>query len=206
MAKSISLNAVIEKNKVSTGVAFIMLLQIDLLNTDTGLVTETVFLANNNENITSNLNVYEALPFDYTITEEAGVGAEMSVSITDLNKIILSKINSLGGATGSEVVVRMVRSTALDDYEIEETFEVNEVSAGDFSITLGLTGPNLLRRQFPRSTQIRDRCRWRFKSAECGYVGGASTCDLSLQGANGCAAKNNTQNFGGFPALSPRGS
>jgi phage-related protein len=31
------------------------------------------------------------------------------------------------------------------------------------------------------------------------------SCDLSLQGPNGCAAHNNTQNFGGFPGLNDNG-
>lgn len=45
-----------------------------------------------------------------------------------------------------------------------------------------------------------------FYPTEYGYsfgpnIGPLETCDLTLQGPNGCAAHNNTGNFGGFPGL-----
>ena len=206
MPKSFSVLNVIEKNKLASGEAFIVLLEVRLVDTDTGLVVDTKYVANNNENITYDLNIYQAFPFDIKLTQEVDGVPEITLSAVDFQKILISEMNKLSGGTGSTVIMRVVNSGNLSaEPELEETFDVINASANDYRISLQLGAENALRRQFPTSMQMRDRCRWRYKSTECGYSGGIGSCDLSLQGANGCAAHNNTINFGGYPGLKGRG-
>lgn len=206
MPKSFSVANVIEKNKLATGEAFLVLLEIILVDTTTGGVVDTIYVVNNNENITYDLNIYQAFPFDLQLSQESGGVPEISLTATDFQKILISHMNSLSGGTGSSVIVRVVNSGNLSaEPELEETFEVIDASASDYKINVKLGAENALRKNFPRGVQMRDRCRWRYKGTECGYVGPIASCDLSLQGANGCAAHNNTLNFGGYPGLKGRG-
>lgn len=206
MPKSFSVANVIEKNKLATGEAFLVLLEIILVDTTTGGVVDTIYVVNNNENITYDLNVYQAFPFDLQLSQESGGVPEISLTATDFQKILISHMNSLSGGTGSNVIVRVVNSGNLSaEPELEETFEVIDANASDYKINVKLGAENALRKNFPRGVQMRDRCRWRYKGAECGYVGAIASCDLSLQGANGCAAHDNTLNFGGYPGLKGRG-
>lgn len=206
MPKSFSVANVIEKNKLATGEAFLVLLEIILVDTTTGGVVDTIYVVNNNENITYDLNIYQAFPFDLQLSQESGGVPEISLTATDFQKILISHMNSLSGGTGSSVIVRVVNSGNLSaEPELEETFEVIDASASDYKINVKLGAENALRKNFPRGVQMRDRCRWRYKGTECGYVGAIASCDLSLQGANGCAAHDNTLNFGGYPGLKGRG-
>lgn len=206
MAKSFSVINAIEKNKLASDNSFLVLLEIQLVDTDTGLTVDTVFVANNNEDVTYDLNVYVAFPFDITLKQEAGGVPEITMTAKDFQKILTKQIGELSGATGSKVIMRVVNTGNLTaEPELEETFDVIDSSASDFSINIKLGAENALRRRFPNSMQMRDRCRWKYKSAECGYVGALASCDLTLQGANGCGVHANSVNFGGFPGLKGRG-
>jgi len=206
MAKSFSVINAIEKNKLASDNSFLVLLEIQLVDTDTGLTVDTVFVANNNEDVTYDLNVYVAFPFDITLKQEAGGVPEITMTAKDFQKILTKQIGELSGATGSKVIMRVVNTGNLTaEPELEETFDVIDSSASDFSINIKLGAENALRRRFPNSMQMRDRCRRKYKSAECGYVGALASCDLTLQGANGCGVHANSVNFGGFPGLKGRG-
>jgi len=206
MPKSFSVVNAIEKNKIASANAWIVLLEIQFVDTDTGLVAETQFIANNNENVTFDSNIYEAFPFDIKMQHEAGGVPKVTLTAQDFQKIILSKMNMYSGATGSTVIMRIVNSDNLSaEPELEEFFEVTDSSANDYVVSFTLGAENVLARRFPNSAQMRDRCRWRYKSDDCGYVGVEVSCDLTLQGANGCAFHNNSLNFGGYPGLKGTG-
>ena len=206
MPKSFSIINAVEKNKIASANAWLVLLEIQFVDTDTGQVVETKFVVNNNENITYNANVYEAFPFDIKLKQEAGGVPEVELSAQDFQKVLLSKMNLYSGATGSTVIMRIVNSDNLSaDPELEEVFEIIDSSANDFGITFKLGAENILARRFPNSVQMRDRCRWRYKSADCAYVGVEPSCDLTLQGANGCAFHNNSLHFGGYTCLKGTG-
>jgi phage-related protein len=204
--KSLSVNTILEKNKLSSKVSFIVLLEIQVMNPDTQTIVDTIFVANNNENIVFNSETYLAFAFDISLKEEAGTMPDITITARDFQKVILTKLNQYSGASGSIIILRVVNTDNLaQGAEIEQTYELMESSANSFSVSLKLGVENSLRKVFPRRTQMRDRCAWRYKSPECGYSGGLATCDLTLQGPNGCATHNNTINYGGFPGLTSRG-
>jgi hypothetical protein len=51
----------------------------------------------------------------------------------------------------------------------------------------------------PRQTYSRERCRWVFKSDECGYAGGETSCDKRLTTCD--STMSNKSRFGGFPGM-----
>ena len=108
---------------------------------------------------------------------------------------------------GQEARVMLVRwedapnGTPLVDY----SFEVLSLEASPLAVTARCGRYNLNRQPFPLGRFRRNFCRWRYKSAECGYGGGLASCSKLLDGDNGCEAHDNEERFGGFPGL-PRGS
>jgi hypothetical protein len=69
-----------------------------------------------------------------------------------------------------------------------------------------------LRRAFPNGQYVKGHCMWRFNTpamqavadpagAQCGYIGALATCDLTLNGANGCRFHNNEQRMGACPGI-----
>ncbi len=205
-SKSFSILNAIEKNKLASSVSFLVLMEIQLVDTDTGATTETVYVANNNEDITYQSNIYVAFPFSLKMTQEAGATPKITMSATDFQKVLATKMALLSGATGSKVIMRIVASDNLTaDPELEEVFEVIDSGYNDYTINVQLGAEDPLRKRFPRGIQMRDRCRWRYLSPECGYVGAEPSCDLTLQGPNGCSFHDNDINFGGYPGLKGRG-
>lgn len=204
--RALSVASIIEKNKLASGVPFVLLAKIEIFDSTSQTFVETVYVANNTESVVFAGQTYVAFPFTIELRYEAGAIPDISMSAVDFQKVLLGKLNAYGGATGSRVTIVIANTGNLSaGAEIEEVFEVTSASASEWKITLRLGAESVISRQFPARTQMKDRCSWRYKSAECGYTGGLASCDLSLQGANGCAAHNNTINFGGFPAIQNRG-
>ncbi len=75
---------------------------------------------------------------------------------------------------------------------------VLDVKGDDTYVTLAIGNFNPDGAQIPGSRFSRTRCRWRFKSVECGYTAGLTTCDKSIQE---CEIRNNRERYGGFPGL-----
>jgi|SRR5210317_159659 len=206
MPNSFSILNAVEKNQLASGNAFLVLLEIQLVDSTTNQVVDTIYVVNNNEDVVYNLQTYTAFPFDLKLSKDANGIPEVTLGATDYQKILLTQLNALQGATGSTVIMRVVNSGNLTaDPEMEEIFDVVAANANDFKISIKLGAENPLQRRFPQMLQMRDRCRWHYKSAECGYTGPITTCDLSLQGTNGCSAHGNSHRFGGFPGLKGRG-
>jgi phage-related protein len=206
MPTSFSILNAIEKNQLASGNAFLVLLEIQLVDSTTNQIVDTVYVVNNNEDVVYKLQTYTAFPFDVQLSKDANGIPEVTLNATDYQKTLLTQLNALQGATGSIVIMRVVNSGNLSaDPEMEEWFDVVGSNANDFKISIKLGAENPLQRRFPAMLQMRDRCRWHYKSAECGYTGPITSCSLTLQGANGCSVHNNSIRYGGFPGLKGRG-
>jgi len=200
--KSFSVATVAEKNKVFSDVAFVITLDIKVINPITKLLVEEIHLVRNNEDMNYMGNTYIATPFEIEFGSESGGVPEVSLTIPDYSRAIQARMQAYGGGVGFEVDMMIVNTGNLDqEPENIEWFEVITATASNYSTSWTLGTSNSLLSPFPKRRQYRDRCSWRFKSVECAYSGGASTCDLSLQGPNGCSSKSNEKNFGGFPGL-----
>lgn len=208
MPKSLSIASVIEKNRLSSDVPFLVCIDIQVIDPITSAFVEMLHLVRNSENITFNGFEYQALMFDINLKSEAGSQSPVSLTVTDYTKALQGRMQAYGGGVGFKVTVMVVNAGALNQPpEVIEDFEVVGASASDYVSTFDLGVESALSKTFPRRRQTRDFCQWRYKDPNtCGYTGALPKCDLSLQGTNGCAAHTNTIRFGAYPGISSNGA
>lgn len=205
MPRTIPIATAIEKNRLSSNTPFLVLLDVEVVDPDTGAVVETLRVAKNDEPVVYRGATYTAANFTLEVKSEAGALAQVQLLFVDYTRDLQARMQAYGGGVGFKVTMTVVNAAALADApEIQEFFEVTNATASDYSASFTLGAESGLAKIFPRRRQMRDYCAWRYKGAECGYAGGLASCDLTLQGTNGCAAHNNTLRFGGFPGINPR--
>jgi lambda family phage minor tail protein L len=204
MARHLSLASVIDKNRIASEIAWIALMEVEIVNPDTGLYVETLRVANNPEDVTFAGQTFTKGAFEFDMNHEAGSVPQMEVVAKDYTRTIQARMEAYRGGTGFRVRLMVINSGApsLDPRpDIEEEFIVTKAAANNYVVTFTLGADNPLTRRYPFRYQFKDRCPWRYKGVECGYDGDLKTCDFSLQGDNGCAAHGNARNFGGFPGI-----
>lgn len=207
MAKNMSVATAIEKNRLASDVAFIMALDVEVIDPVTGTFVETLRFCRNSENVIYGGNTYVASSFDVSISEATGEMPEISLTAIDFTGAIQARMQSYGGGIGFNVTIMVLNSAELtEECELKERYKVVGASAKNHAITFVLGNRNPLSIRFPRRVQMRDRCSWKYKGPECGYTGSLPNCDLSLDGSNGCKVHGIVENFGGFPAINPGNS
>ncbi len=106
---------------------------------------------------------------------------------------------------GKKVTITQVFADQLDDPDAKLVFVfyVDNYSANESEVLVTLTTKfDVLDVQLPLGLYYRSYCRWKFKSAECGYSGSETVCNKTKQDCKG--AKNNYARFGGFPSIPQR--
>lgn len=202
MSKNLSIAAVIEKNRLTSDVPYLLCIEVDVIHPDTGAFVETLRLVRNSENVTVNGQEFVASNFDISIRTEGNAAPDVSVSIEDQTRAVEARMQAYGGGVDFPVRVMLVPGNALDEPpEDVEYFKVVSGGSSGYRVRWTLGADNPLALSFPRRRQLRDRCAWRYKSSDCGYSGSMPSCDLTLQGANGCGAHSNSENFGGYPGI-----
>ena len=205
MPRPLSLATVVEKNRVASDVAFIVLVEVDVIDQDTGNLEETLRFARNNEDITYRGFTYQKSAFSFKVGESAEGVPDVTVGFMDPTRVVIRKIDEREGGAGWVMRILMIASNDLtSEPEIEEMVFVMGASINGYQVSFRLGARSPLTMRFPARMQWKDRCQWIYKGEECGYTGGLATCDYSLQGSNGCAAHNNTNRFGGFPGIRNR--
>jgi hypothetical protein len=201
MARHLSVESVIDKNKVSSATAWVALLQVKIINPNTRAVEEILYIARNDENVIFQDQVYQAANFDFQITQRQGETPSVSLTAQDQTRYIQSRMDAMAGGVFSEVVLLVVNTDRLDQPpEVSETFQITQSSAKNYVVTFNLGSENPLSVGFPRHRQFKDRCAWRYKGFGCPYAGPMTGCDYTLDGPNGCRA-----HFPGVLALPFRG-
>lgn len=202
MANFLSVGTVIEKNKLFSDVAFLNLIEIDVVNPRTHEFVETLYFVNNKENIEYQGHTYMASAFELEIKKENDSVPSLTLTFTDPTRAVEAAIQEYRGGSGFKVRVIYVNTDALDQPpEIEEEFEITYTSNSGYRITVNLGAENPLSKRCPRRFCYREVCTWLYKGKECGYTGELKTCDYTLSGPNGCRVHNNTKRYGGFPGI-----
>ena len=203
MALTLPSVLVVEKNQIATGSAWILLVEITLPDEVTILR-----FARNNENVVFDGETYYQFPFEIDPIDNQSRGQipQVNLKISNVTRTLQTYLEQFEGGIGSTVRLIVINSAHLDDVtpaeyaELELNFEVvgAEADANYATFTLGV--PNPLSKLFPLHRFIANHCNWasRFKGAECGYVGVATTCDGTL---TNCRILNNSARFGGFIGL-----
>lgn len=204
MPKNLPLSTVLEKNKIAGETPYLIALEIDQRNPVTRVIETTIRVVNNDEDVTIGGETYVALPFSISTTVTAGSTPETTVTLQDVSGAFKQVMREYAG--GVDFPVRVIAAMAdnlTDPPEEIDNYRVTSSSVGDLAVTLRLGDDNILLRDFPKRSQLQDRCTWVYKGAQCKYAGALATCDYTLQGPNGCKEHNNTTNFGGFPGIIP---
>lgn len=205
MTKSLSIATIIEKNRLSSDVPFLICLNIDVIDPATGNLVETLHIVRNAEPIQFEGHAYQPAQFDIELKQESGSQQSIKLSIKDYSKAVQQRMQLYAGGVGFAVAVIVVNAGALDlPAEIVENFDVIGAESSNYVCSFTLGAENNISKTFPRRRQAKDFCQWRYKSEECGYGGALPACDLSLNGANGCKAHDNVIRFGAYPGINTR--
>ena len=205
MSTSLSIASIIEKNRISSEVPWLILLDIAVVDPATLMTVETLHLARNVDPVTFNGVTYAPAAFDISLKSEAGSQQEISLSIKDYTLAVQQRMQDYGGGIGFNVTVMVVNAGNLgQNPEVAEYFQVTAAETANYECSFTLGAENNITKAFPRRRQSKDYCQWRYKGPECGYTGSMPSCDLSLKGPNGCKAHQNVVHFGAFPGINSR--
>lgn len=203
---SLSIASVLEKNRLDSEVPFLVALDVQVIDPLTGALVETLRIVRNDEAITFQGQTYQSALFDIRFGAEASAHYNVTLSLNDYTGAVQARMEEYGGGVGFKVTMYVINSGALDQgAEIAEYFDVTGASAKEYVCSFQLGADNEVMKTFPRRRQTKDFCQFRYKSKQCGYTGSMPSCDLTLQGPNGCAAHNNTIRFGAFPGMNSNG-
>ena len=199
MPLSLSSIAIEEKNKLANADSvFVVALKIVIPG-----VTDPVRVVANNEDITWDGETWQAFPFEINeITEISGERPRVEVRVANASRemeLYLHEYDYYCKTTGyaaitCNIYVINTLNLASATPEVMHEFLLLQPKSNSRWVTfiLGANAPWTLR--FPPHRMV-PSCRWRFKSTECGYSGGESTCDKTLPR---CRVLGNSERWGGF--------
>lgn len=201
MAVKLSVADVIDKNKIASENAWLILLKVEIRD-ELGFVIETLYLVKNDENIEYQGQLYTAVEFSFDFDKAANEEGSFKLNAWDVTGVLREKMEDYNGGVGSSVTITVINSGNKEaPPELEETFDVNAATAPDINVEWTLGAENPLKYAFPPREQYRDRCQWHYRGIRCKYSGDLPSCDFTKDGPNGCKAHGNLKNFGGFIGL-----
>lgn len=186
-----------QKNKLHITAPWVYLFIVQVSATD------AMYITNHSESIGYDGHTYKPFPVEVgEITEDSKGNLEsVTLSISNVNRMVMAYMEQHDALQGKDVwmfIVNRVDPTQCINLGV---YQIVEASADSNVATFVLGHYNFFALKFPRNRYIRGRCRWVYKSTECGYVGGLATCDKTLGETDGCRVHNNEQRFGGFPSI-----
>ena len=167
--------------------------------------TTALYITSNPESVTFNGHSYDPFPMTRAdiVRDSDGNISDLSVTVANVGR---EMTNAVSGLRGNSVALDITNTNALT-VSYSYTFVVKDVIITDIAATLRLGSVNLLTLDFPRERFMRTRCSWVFGSTGCGYdtarSGALTTCDQTLNGANGCVAHGDDEVAAGRARLHP---
>lgn len=196
-----SVATAIEKNRIASDVAFVLMLEIGVLDQD-GTLVETLRICKNSENVIYRGNEFTASNFQVKLNIETGAEPKLQLTAEDPSGYIRDRMELYGGGIGFPVTMLVINTGNLNQPpEVAETFKVTMASAANYQVTFTMGVDNPIGKRFPNRIQWRDQCGYAYKGPRCKYTGDKPNCDFTYFGANGCKAHNNERNYGGFLGL-----
>lgn len=197
--RSLTTAIIAEKNKLNTTSAWLTLLQIYL---PSGTV---LYLVPNPAAVLFDSQTYTPFPctVDTVKTDSRGGLSDVTVTVSNVDRSMSGFVET-EDLRGAQVRILTVNSANLADpaaVASDEEYEITEITITEEWAVFRLGHSRLMQQRFPNGRFLRDNCRWIYKTAECGYAGGLTTCDKILEGSNGCRAHSNQSRFGGFPGI-----
>ena len=195
--------AILEKNKIESNNAFLILLEITIpVENEVPLVLR---LVRNTEAIMWNGQTWTAFPFEIEPPRQSSNGEmpNFTIKVSNVTRTIEGYLEQAGGGIGADVRILVVMSEHLDltTPELEEFFSVQSVSYDEKFVSFVLTGAVRLFKRIPFRRYLKNFCPFQYKGAECKCTSGYTTCNKSLAD---CRLRGNSERFGGEPGI-PQG-
>lgn len=194
--RTLSTAALIEKNKLATDSAWLILLEVTIGAT-------TLKLVANNEDILWNGDTWQAFPFELDTVGETGKGEipAVIVKVSNVTGEVQRLIESNDGVNGVPVVIRVINTEVTTTTpELELSFVVESSTHDEQWITFRLTGANCLTRRVPRRRYLKDFCPFAYGGIECGVSAATlATYPACNRTFANCTERGNSIRFGGFP-------
>ncbi len=201
-----------EKNRIVNDSPFLVLLEISIPTKQAVNQTETgeendmtvIRVVHNNEDIDWRGQRWIGFPFQLDeITEDGKELSRVDLRVCNIDRTISRYLEETDGATGTEVIFRIVHAGHLqsDAAELEETFTVQQTKADATWVTFTLGADFSTNQRVPMRRYMADFCPYQWKDEECGYTGDEQ-CHHTL---DSCRSLENSARFGGEPTLSVGG-
>jgi phage-related protein len=170
MAKSLSSNLIIEKNRVHGKDAWIVLLTITLADAS----GTTLRFARDNQDVVFDGNTYTAFNFDFAPPEQNSE-ADLhpgTLRVSGISRILQPYLEQLDGPYGATFVLTVIhRGSLAESYaELQDTYDVHGCICDERWVTFTLGPPSLLMQRYPLQRYFAGHCTWQFEGAECQYV------------------------------------
>jgi len=188
MARTLSTDLLNRVNSDQTTIVFLVDITVD---------GTTYHFTNHGQDLVSNGTTYTAFPLqiDPISSDKTGIISEINLTLSNLTEQGTTWFNSTE-IRGSEVYIYIIDLSLPDEQILIFSGMVDRVGLSRDTFVATVREYNdYIGEQLPRRTHSR-RCMWVFKGAECQYAGTDTTCGKTWED---CVAKNNTENFGGFP-------
>lgn len=192
------LAAILEKNKLANDKPFLVLCKMVIPG-----LTDPVYLARNNQNVTWNGKEWVAFPMKIgNVTSDGKTLPSVDFSVSNVGGLLQKYLQQNSGFVDAKVTWYVVHENMLDVTKplIKLEFEVNSTNYSADWITLNLTCSMETYNQFPACSYLAHYCPYRFKSVRCGYNGTEEPCNNTR---DTCRIPSR---FGGEEGLSGNGS
>lgn len=158
-----------------------------------------IYVTNHSETVTYQGLSYEPAPITIGDIVEDGKGnlENIPLSVSNVNRIIMSYIE-LYDLQGNDVIIYLMNHSDNTVVIDMGTYQIMEITADEKVANFILGHYNFFKLSFPSNRYNKRRCRWQFKSTECGYSGVETVCDFTFAD---CQVRNNSDRFGGFPGI-----
>lgn len=195
MARTISSGLIPPKNDLAQANPWVLL--VEVINAS----ATSMRLTDNTETVHWNGYDWSPFPIQLESIGETSQGETPGVrlAVSNVEHAVQAALGSVGGLIGQKAVLRLVHAanlslTSVPAYE----YDIISAEADARFISFNLSARSPYESQVPRHRMLKNSCRFKFKSDECGYAGAETACDKTL---TRCRVLSNSANFGGFPGL-----
>jgi len=188
----------IEKNKIASTGAWLVLLEISYDET-------TIRIVNNTEDIewpAGSGQIWNRFPFRMGDVSEDKQGEvpQFTLRVSNVTLTVGNYLKQYHGGTDAAVTLRVVHSDHLDETKpvVEEYFQDKKSLVDAYWVTFVLGPDHSMVRRYPPRRYLKNFCPYQFGDTECGYAGAGGPCDHTLKS---CRQLGNSARFGGEPGV-----
>lgn len=199
MPLSFSANGLIEKNKLSNDLPWIVLVELELPG------GESAYLAKNNDTVVWKGIAWEPIPMLFSDNQQdMKAMSTFTIQVSNVSGMVQSYLEEYNGLVDCPVVIRLVHAAHLGNTapEIEETFNIQKTTYDEEWATFTLGSDFWMYYRALPERYLPDFCPWKYGSVKCGVPAATlakyPTCSHTL---TDCKRRGNTLRYGGCPGM-----